>query len=290
MVLGRGGLRSGRTRQIPWLRRSWLQLRTLLGGRPGGFFIPYRHAAAVTSNGYPALEPRFQAAVPAMIEVVAAIESLRERLLALRGPAPTPRWDQDWFPRLDAAALYAIVRLGRPRRIVEIGSGHSTRFMVQAVSDGGFPCRIVCIDPQPRAEIGSLPVELRRRLFGPADATLGDSLEPGDILFVDSSHVAMPGTDVDLILNQVLPRLRPGVLVHLHDIFLPDAYPSAWRWRGYNEQIPVACLLQAGGWEIRFASHYLLTRCPHRMGKSVLLSLPLSEGAFEASLWLQRRG
>ncbi|MFX7914564.1 class I SAM-dependent methyltransferase, partial [Acinetobacter baumannii] len=86
-----------------------------------------------------------------------------------------------------------------------------------------------------------------------ADCAVFAALAAGDVLFIDSSHVLMPGSDVDLLFNQVLPRLKPGVLVHIHDIFLPDDYPASWGWRGYNEQQGVACLLQ-GGWRLLWAS------------------------------------
>jgi predicted O-methyltransferase YrrM len=242
----------------------------------------------VTPTRYPALEPLFAASMPAMARVFQQIEAVSDRLLALDGPPPAPRWQQSWFPRLDGAALYALVRARQPSRILEVGSGHSTRFMAQAVADGGFSCAITCIDPQPRAHLTDLRLDLQRRLLQPADARLAEGLGPGDILLVDSSHVAMPGSDVDLLLNEVLPRLRPGVLVHLHDIFLPDAYPVDWAWRGYNEQIPVACLLQGGGWAIRFASHYLVTRRPETLVRSVVSQLPLPVGAMEGSLWLEK--
>ena len=269
-------------------RRLALGLRTVLGGRPGGFFIPYRHAAGVVPVAYPALAPLFAAGLPEMLCWLERIETYRERLQALDGPPPVPRWGQDWFPRLDGAALYTVVRERQPRRILEIGSGHSTRFLAQAVHDGGFSCAVSCIDPQPRADIGRLPVTLHRRLFAAADAELAARLGPGDILLIDSSHVAMPGSDVDLLLNTVLPRLQPGVLVHVHDIFLPDPYPPGWTWRGYNEQVAVAGLLHAGGYAIRFASHYLATRQPDRLIRGVVGRLPLAAGAFETSLWLEK--
>ena len=279
---------AGGARGATSLRRLRLGLRTLLGGKPGGFFIPYRHAAAVTPTGYPTLEPLLAAALPDMRALLVLADRLAERLLAFTGPPPVPRWNQTWFPRLDGLALYTMVRAGRPARILEIGSGHSTRFMAQAVRDGGFDCAMVCIDPQPRADVGQLPLDLRRRLLRPEDLALARELAAGDLLFVDSSHVAMPGSDVDLLLNGFLPALRPGVLVHLHDIFLPDAYPPAWAWRGYNEQVAVGCLLQGGGYAIRFASHYLATRCPELVEASVAGRIPLPADALEGSLWLQK--
>jgi predicted O-methyltransferase YrrM len=269
-------------------RRLHLGLRTLLGRRPGGFFIPYRHASTVRPCAYPALEPLFAAALPDMLRWLGRIEALGDRLRAFAGPPPRPRWDQDWFPRLDGAALYAIVSSARPRRVVEVGSGHSTRFIAQAVLDGAFPCTVTCIDPQPRADLARLPVELRPRLLAAEDATLTRELAAGDLLVIDSSHVAVAGSDVDLLLNLVLPQLAPGVLVHLHDIFLPDPYPASWSWRGYNEQTAVAALLHAGGYAIRFASRYLATRHAERLTGGVIGQLPLSPGTPESSLWLEK--
>lgn len=269
-------------------RRLRLQLATALGPRAQGFFLPYRHAGAVRPVPYPALEPLFAAAMPACAAVLKRIDELESRLLAIDGPPPQPRWNQDWFPRLDAAALYAIVEQRRPRGILEVGSGHSTRFMVRAIRDHGIACDVTCIDPAPRADIEGLPLTLRRRVLSHDDLDLAGSLRAGDILFVDSSHLAMPGTDVDLLLNGMLPRLRPGVLVHLHDIFLPDAYPAAWEWRGYNEQLPVACLLHSGGYALRFASHFVATRHAQRLEEGVLGKLPLVAGAHEGSLWLEK--
>ncbi|MFL5338203.1 MAG: class I SAM-dependent methyltransferase [Geminicoccaceae bacterium] len=269
-------------------RRFRLGLNTLIGSRPGGFFIPYRHAWSVVPGPYPALEPLFAAAVPDMLLWLGRIEGLGQRLGSFAGPPPAPRWTQDWFPRLDGAALYTIVRHNRPERVVEIGSGHSTRFIAQAVADGGFACTITCVDPEPRADIAQLPVTLRRRLWSAADGDVTRELRAGDVLLIDSSHVAVPGSDVDQLLNTVLPELATGVLVHLHDIFLPDLYPVDWTWRGYNEQVAVGCLLHSGGYAVRLASHYLATRHRPRLASGSVGQLPLSPGARECSLWLEK--
>jgi predicted O-methyltransferase YrrM len=272
------------------LRRAGLGLSTLLGIRPGGFLIPYRHAGAARAEGYPALRPIFDRAEPAFRAVLAEIEAHAADLDRIRAGGPglvgarPARFTQDWFPRLDAAAAYALVRRERPARIVEIGSGHSTRFLAQAVRDGGLATRITCIDPAPRAPLTGLGVDHEARLFGPSDAADAALLDPGDVLFIDSSHVAMPGTDVDRLLLDVLPRLKPGVLVHLHDIFLPDAYPEAWAWRGYNEQLMIGALLQGGAYAPLFASHLV----SGRQLDGVVARLPLPPGAFESSLWLRK--
>jgi hypothetical protein len=109
-------------------------------------------------------------------------------------------------------------------------------------------------------------------------------------LFIDSSHIGMPGTDVDRLFLDVLPRLAPGVLVHIHDITLPDAYPPEWAWCGYNEQLLVGALLQGLSYELLFASHYAAKAFLPRMTRGIIAELPLARGAHETSLWCVKRG
>ncbi len=269
-------------------RRLRLGLGTVTGLAPGGFFIPFRHAGAARPIGYPAAEDRLRAAEPVFIGLIREIEAYGECLAGLRGPAPEPRFDQDWFPRLDAAAAYAMVRRLRPRRIVEIGSGHSTRFMARAIRDGGIGTELTCIDPSPRASLSGLAVRHLPTLLQDAGDEPFAALTDGDILFIDSSHVAMPGTDVDVLLNHRLPRLAEGVVVHVHDILLPDPYPASWTWRGYGEQLLVAALLQGRSVEPVFASHYVATRMAAAIEASMIPTLPLPAGALETSLWLRK--
>ena len=196
---------------------------------------------------------------------------------------PQPRWNQDWFPRLDAAAAYAIVRKTQPRRIVEVGSGHSTRFLARAVADGRLGTRITCIDPEPRATIAGLDIQYVR---SPVQSLPLDvfELQAGDVLFIDSSHQVKPGNDLDFLLRRVLPGLPGGVRVHFHDIFLPDPYPQMWAWRRYDEQAAVARLL-AEGYALEFSSHQA-----KKAGlKGVAARLPILPGALETSFWLCKR-
>lgn len=269
-------------------RRLRFGLSTLLGLKRLGFFIPYRYAESVEAEDYPALRPLFEAAIPRFDTVLGAVESHApdfERILKGEGPA---RFDQSWFPRLDAVAAYAFVRQEKPARIVEIGSGHSTRFMAQAVEDAGLTTRITCIDPAPRAALGQLKVEHQSVLLRDAEPGIFEALAAGDILFIDSSHIAMPGTDVDRLFLDVLPRLASGTLVHIHDITLPDAYPSSWDWRGYNEQLLVGTLLQGRGFELVFSSHYVAKHHAGALANGILSRIPLEPGAHETSVWLRK--
>ena len=281
---------SGRAKR----RRLWFGLLTLCGLAKRGFFIPHRHAEAVTPAGrrppYPAAEARLAENQAGFRRTLDWVEAFGEDLTRIgETPAPEPRWTQSWFPRLDAAVAYTLVRRLKPGRIVEVGSGHSTRFLARAVRDGGLATRITAIDPAPRAALAGLPVELVRRTAQAAGDEAFAGLEPGDFLIIDSSHVLMPGSDVDLLLGRVLPALPAGTLVHLHDIFLPDDYPAAWDWRGYNEQLGVLPLILGDAWEVIFASHYVATRMAADLEASVVARLPFAAEAIESSLWLKRR-
>jgi predicted O-methyltransferase YrrM len=263
-------------------RRLALGLPTILGLKPRGYFIPYLRAGDLPpAAGYGALERYF----------AAAAEGMRARIRALDGLPAHPRlarWDQYWFARLDAAIAYSLVRERRPRRIVEVGSGHSTRFLAEAIADGGLSTELIAIDPEPRAEIdgtGAHRIQLPVPACGEQPfARLGAD----DVLFIDSSHVLMPGSDVDFLVNRILPALPPGTLVHFHDVFLPDAYPPQWEWRGYNEQLAIAALIAGEAWRIVFSSRYAATRLADEVERSTVGRLPLPEGAFESSLWLER--
>jgi predicted O-methyltransferase YrrM len=273
-------------------RRLRMGLQTLFGLRRQGFFIPYRYADGVAAAQpvYAALAERFATAEPVFLDLLRGAEDYAEALLAIarqRGVAPAPKFDQDWFPTLDAVAAYVLVRQYGPKRIVEVGSGHSTRFLARAVQDAGLPTEITAIDPQPRAALTGLPVRFHNAILQTADPAIFAALEPGDILFIDSSHILMPGTDVDWLFNRVLPALPPGVLVHIHDIFLPDDYPADWAWRGYNEQQAIGPLL-AGGFLPVFSSHYAWTRLAAAVQGGIVGRLPQAAGAYPASLWLIR--
>jgi len=256
--------------------------------RPG-YFIPYRYAAATVPCDYPALEPLFVAAEPRFAAQLQRLDHHADAFARFGGEAPAPRFEQDWFPRLDACIAYAMVHAHQPRRIVEIGCGHSTRVMARAVGDAGLATHHLCIDPAPRARLGGLAVEHRALTVDRLDPTLVASLGPDDILFIDSSHIAVPGSDVDRLVNDALPRLPAGTLIHFHDVFLPHAYPAEWAWRGYNEQLLVAALLTGGGFELAFSSAYAVRHMRSSVDRSVAGKLPLVPGAVESSLWLRKR-
>ena len=277
-----------------WRRRLKFGLPTVLGLDQRAFLIPYRYAGTLPPAGsraaYAPIEAIFERHRNGFTACLDAMEGLRTELLAIGDrPAPAPRWGQDWFPRLDGAAAYTMARRHTPDRIVEVGSGHSTRFFARAAQDGGLTTEITAIDPAPRAVLDGLDnVQILRKTVHEAGSDPFAKLSAGDILAIDSSHILMPGSDVDLLLNHVLPSLPDGVLVHIHDVFLPDDYPEIWAWRGYNEQLGVAPLLTSGTWQPLFASHFVATRMTAALADTVVAQLPLPEGAHESSLWLKK--
>src|SRR5262249_31007940 len=127
--------------------------------------------------------------------------------------------------------------------------------------------RFLCIEPYPRQFlIDGVPgiSDLVRHKVEDVPLQFFDSLQAGDILFIDSSHVSKAGSDVNYLFFEVLPRLASGVLVHIHDIFLPDEYPKIWvidQGRNWNEQYLVRAFLQFNAeWEIIWAAHFMGTR------------------------------
>lgn len=271
-------------------RRLKMGLSTILGFRPQGFFIPYRYADTVNGGDtYHEIEKTFINSTSNITNFIFNLNFYATNFSAIGADnPPQPRWNQSWFSRLDAAAAYAMVREHRPEKIIEVGSGHSTRFMARAVADGQLETRITAIDPAPRATVTNLDIDIINATVQSVDQDVFAAVQSGDILFIDSSHILMPGTDVDYLLNRILPSLPAGVLVHIHDIFLPDGYPPSWTWRGYNEQSAVAALLQGSGYEILFASHFAATRLAAALKDTVIDQLEKVEGAFDTSLWLRK--
>jgi hypothetical protein len=197
-------------------------------------------------------------------------------------------FENEYFTSPDAEVLYCIVFNGRPKRILEIGCGNSTKIIRQAIRDGRFMCSHRCIDPHPRVEIVSLADSVLRQdieSFDPAE--LISQLEPGDILFIDTSHKVVPANDVAYIYGRLLPLLRIGVCVHIHDVFLPYEYPSRWvreLGRTWGEQYLVQAMLIGGdNWEVLWPGYYLQKTVPE-------FSKYFSSLAGHAqSLWIRRR-
>ena len=133
---------------------------------------------------------------------------------------------------LDWAVLYYMVRHFKPRRIIEIGSGTSTRVSAMAIErnrqEACIEASLVAIEPYPRQELidGFAGLsELKRMPVQNVPLAEFEGLEENDILFIDSSHMLKIGSDVKYEILEIIPRLRKGVVVHIHDVFFPYEYP-----------------------------------------------------------------
>lgn len=198
-------------------------------------------------------------------------DELGEAMRAFHPPASGngTRWQyapSESYSLADATLLYAMVRSLRPSRVVELGSGHSTLVTAQAArenADDGHPLELEVYDPFPGVVGDELPglTRLERMLAQDVPPSAFERLQPGDILFVDTTHTVKVGGDVNFIVLEVLPRLAPGVVVHLHDIFLPYEYPRKWLedfGLYWTEQYLVQAFLAFNsGYEVLVALHAL---------------------------------
>jgi hypothetical protein len=158
-----------------------------------------------------------------------------------------PHWRNAFLPGLDAVGVYGMMADARPRLVLEIGSGHSTKFLRYAIRRRSLNTRLVSIDPNPRAEIDALCDEIVRSRLEDTDLDLFGQVSAGDIVFFDGSHRVFMNSDVVVFFLEVVPSLPAGVLVQVHDILLPFDYPPGWIERYYSEQYLIAAQLLAPG-------------------------------------------
>ncbi len=157
-----------------------------------------------------------------------------------------PVWRNPFLPALDSVSLYGHLALYNPKRYFEIGSGNSTMFARRAIEDHGLRTQITSFDPVPRAEIDSICDRCFRTRLENVDLAVFDELEAGDIVFFDGSHHVFTNSDVVVFMLDLMPSLPPGVLVQLHDIWLPDDYPPDWCDNWFSEQYMLAAYLLGG--------------------------------------------
>lgn len=147
------------------------------------------------------------------------------------------------FESGDSEYLYNIIRTFKPKKIIEIGSGHSTRMMLKGINknheENGVSCELICIEPYEEKLLKNLNITLIKEKVELTNVNFFSQLDENDILFIDSSHMIRPQGDVLFEINEILPNLNKGVLVHFHDIFTPKDYldesvfDQMWLW---NEQ------------------------------------------------------
>ena len=156
-----------------------------------------------------------------------------------------PIWNNGYLPGLDIIGIYTLLAEYKPKKYIEIGSGNSTKVAYKAKLEQDLQTEIISIDPMPRAEIDNLANRVIRQPFENIDFDIITELNENDILFVDNSHRILPNSDSMVFYLEILPRLKKGVIVHIHDIYLPFDYPQFMCDRFYSEQYGLAIYLLA---------------------------------------------
>lgn len=199
------------------------------------------------------------------------------------------------FEAGDAEFWYQLIRLKKPARIIEIGSGNSTKLAHAAIlknqeEDPDYKCRHICIEPYEMPWLEKLGIEVLRQKVETFDLSFFDILEENDVLFIDSSHMIRPHGDVLFEFLSILPRLKSGVIVHVHDIFSPSDYLKPWvvdYVRFWNEQYLLEAFLSCNDqWKIIGALNLLKHECFDLMQRKCP---NLTEQHEPGSFYMQRR-
>jgi len=197
----------------------------------------------------------------------------------------------------DAEMLYNIIRIHKPRRIFEIGAGHSTLVAMLAIAanrreDPAYVCEQVCIEPYEVDWLEQSGVTVIRQRIETVELELIDRLESGDILFIDSSHVIRPQGDVLREFQEIIPRVRPGVMVQVHDIFSPRDYPEEWlrdQRRLWNEQYLLESFLAFNpAYEVICAANFLKHHYPDAF-KAACPMMARNPEHEPGAFWFRRR-
>lgn len=204
--------------------------------------------------------------------------------------------DNPTYGWTDGTILHAMLRHIRPDRVIEVGSGYSSAMLLDTadgwLDQGGRKVQIRFIEPYPqllqdlmrpgdeaRTEIDAVPVQ-------DVPLEVFDTLEAGDLLFIDSTHVAKAGSDVNHLFFEVIPRLASGVWIHIHDIFMPFEYPQGWvrEGRAWHEAYLLrALLINNDQLRVRWFQSFMWTR--HR--DLVMKSVPGVDNNLGGNIWLQ---
>ena len=249
--------------------------------RPGHYYSPIPNPRDVAR---PPREPfGIELRGPAQVD-------LAERLAALMAEVPTGhadgwRWFEpnNMFGRPDGPTYYAMLAYLRPDRVVEVGSGFSSAIALDAADRHELKTSFTFVEPYP-ARLRALlrPTDAGRITVLPmpvqdVGVEIFTELKPGDVLFIDSTHVVKTGSDVVALMLDALPRLAAGVWVHVHDVFWPFTYPKRWldEGRAWNETYLVQALLLGGVVRLRLWGSWLAAEGRHDFARA-------------GSIWLER--
>ena len=194
--------------------------------------------------------------------------------------------ENGYYGSPDCDVSYQMTRSISPKRVVEVGSGHSTRVARQAILDGHLSTKLSAIDPYPRKDIAHLVDQFEQKALEEVDDRFFSDLESGDILFIDSSHQVRMSNDVARLFCRIIPALAQGVVLHVHDVFLPYEYPKRFFYDcpSWGEQYVLHALLQSGDYDILWPGYYVQRDRPECINK-----LPFLANGSAQSFWIRKR-
>jgi len=207
-------------------------------------------------------------------------------------------WDNNFWNNADAMVQYGLLRSRKPRRLIEVGCGFSSLLAAKALArnrdeNPDAVTTVNLVEPYPRPELlANLPKDwtLRKSILQRCPLDLFDTLEAGDILFYDGSHCVRTASDVNWFFFRVLPRLRPGVLIHFHDMFYPNDYPRQWlleRRQSWNEQFLLqAFLMHNTAYRVEISNSFIAHTCSDQI-KALYGDIQPFWGC---SLWMLKAG
>jgi len=203
-------------------------------------------------------------------------------------------FENDYYSYTDAIILYAMLRHFKPKRVIEVGSGFSSALMIdtnELFFNGAI--QLEFIEPNPKrlyslfSKSDKENIKVTEDLVQNIPLSTFRKLQAGDILFIDSSHVAKTGSDLNYILFDILPNLNTGVIIHFHDIFFPFEYPKEWVYAGRNwneNYILRAFLMHNTEYKIIHFSDYL-----HQNYPEVFKKMPLAYKNTGGALWMEKK-
>lgn len=227
--------------------------------------------------------------------LLAEFAAFRDNASMDREHNPSARyfWPNPSFPFQDAFILHAMIRKFRPRRLIEVGCGYSSCAILDTFDDQKLAAEITFIEPYPDVLLklvrpaDHLNFKLKQNFIQDVPLEEFAALEANDILFIDTSHASKPGGDVNHIFFEILPVLKPGVIIHFHDIWYPFEYPIEWLKGGtfWTEAYLLRAFLMFNpAFKILCFNSYL-NKC---LTERVSAEFPLFIKHPGASLWLQR--
>jgi hypothetical protein len=206
---------------------------------------------------------------------------------------------------IESQVLYCVIRSLVPAKIIEIGSGVSTYTILSAIKENvknnKNKTEVTCIEPYPRQSlIQNNEILLRKELCQETQLSVFDSLNSGDVLFIDSSHAVKTGSDVVKIYLEIIPRLKPGIFIHIHDIYLPYLYSRhvlndffGWQETALllallinNRKLSIASCLSGLHYDKTEEMKKILTDYRPQDNEFGLLKAPEGDRHFPASIWL----